>query len=227
MGKKYIREIIADHLHNSNLSLTKFAKNCDLSPSYMSQVIRNRNPTTGRPPVLTIEAYSKIANGMDISLDDLLLMLKDSPIELNRNAKGNAQIINIGDMQRHKIPLIGSVAGGEPIYDEETDLYIDGPIKASCALRLKGDSMAPTYLQGDIIYVREQPEVRSGQVAVVFLDDQCTLKHVYKSNNGLQLISDNPKYPPINVSFDDYDYIRILCVPCGYTRLYDNATVEF
>lgn len=43
MGKKYIREIITDYLHNNNLSLTKFAKKCDLSPSYMSQVIRNKN----------------------------------------------------------------------------------------------------------------------------------------------------------------------------------------
>lgn len=127
----------------------------------------------------------------------------------------------IPQMPHHRVRMVGAVAAGVPILaDEEYDVYVDAPEKADYALRIEGDSMEPTYLDGDVIYIREQPNVDDGRVAVVLVDDSATLKHVYHERDGLTLISDNHAYPPMRVSFADHDVIRILGVVVGYTRMY-------
>lgn len=128
----------------------------------------------------------------------------------------------ISAMHHQRIPLIGSVAAGEPIYDpEELGVYVEAPVDADAAITIRGDSMIPTYQDGDVVYIKCRPDVPEGAVAVVFLDNEATLKHVYKRRTGLTLISDNPAHPPIMAEFEDYDgKITIFGVPVGYTRIY-------
>ena len=133
----------------------------------------------------------------------------------------------ISSLHRQRVPLIGGVAAGEPIYDpEELGVYVDSPVDADAAITIHGDSMAPAYQDGDLVYVKCRPDVPEGTVAVVFLDDEATLKHVYKRPTGLTLISDNmAAHPPIMVEFEDYTNVRIFGVPVGYTRIY-KPTIE-
>ena len=127
----------------------------------------------------------------------------------------------ISALHRQRIPLIGGVAAGEPIHDpEELGVYVDSPVDADAAITVKGDSMAPTYLDGDVVYIKCRPNVPEGAVAVVFLDDEATIKRVYKRPTGLTLLGDNLTSPPVMVEFEDYARIRIFGVPVGYTRLY-------
>lgn len=127
----------------------------------------------------------------------------------------------LGDLHRQRVPLIGSVAAGQPIMAEQDyETFVDAPVDCDAALEVKGDSMKPTYLTGDILYIKCMSDVPDGQVAVVLLDDEATLKHVYHDPNGLTLISDNPDYPPIRAHSGEYDYIAIYGVPVGYTRIY-------
>ena len=127
----------------------------------------------------------------------------------------------ISSLHRQRIPLIGGVAAGEPIYDpEDAGVYVESPVDADAAITIHGDSMVPTYQDGDLVYVKARPDVLDGAVAVVFLDDEATLKHVYKRPTGLTLISDNPAHPPIMVEFEDYANVRIFGVPVGYTRIF-------
>lgn len=121
-----------------------------------------------------------------------------------------------------KVPLIGSVAAGTPILAEESyDAYIDCPCKADYALRISGDSMNPNYLDGDVVFIRTQDTIDyDGQVLVVLLDDSATLKHVYRQSNGLLLISDNPSYQPMFMPFDEYNTVRVLGKPVGFTRMF-------
>ncbi|HIT69207.1 MAG TPA: S24 family peptidase [Candidatus Aphodomonas merdavium] len=102
--------------------------------------------------------------------------------------------------------------------------YVDAPEKADYALEIEGDSMEPDYLDGDTIYIRQQPDVYDGGVAVVLVDDSATLKRVYHLQDGLQLVSNNPKYPPMHVSFSEHSAIRILGIVVGYTRMYRSKT---
>lgn len=127
----------------------------------------------------------------------------------------------ISALHQQRVPLIGEVAAGEPIYaPEDLGVYVDSPVEADAAITIRGDSMIPTYQDGDLVYIKARPDVPEGAVAVVFLDDEATLKHVYKRSTGLTLTSDNPAHPPIMAEFMDYNVVRIFGVPVGYTRIY-------
>ena len=130
-------------------------------------------------------------------------------------------LIRISQLHRQRIPLIGSVAAGTPILaTEHHDVFVDSPAEADYALRVQGDSMEPTYLDGDIVYIRQTDDVDDGTVGVVLCEDSATLKHIYHIDNGVQLVSDNPKYPPMIRTWPEYDTIRILGRVVGYTRMY-------
>ncbi|MBQ4088727.1 MAG: helix-turn-helix domain-containing protein [Clostridia bacterium] len=119
------------------------------------------------------------------------------------------------------VPLIGAIAAGEPILAEESwDVFVDGPRNADYALRVAGDSMEPTFLDGDIVYIRRQADVDDGSIAAVLIDDTAALKRVYHVEDGLQLVSDNRKYPPRLVAADDHGVLRILGSVVGFTRLF-------
>lgn len=123
--------------------------------------------------------------------------------------------------ESQKVPLIGKVAAGEPIMSpEDYDVFVYSPVPCDAAIEVKGDSMSPDLQDGDILYIHCQADVDDGQIAVVFLDDEALVKHVYHDPDGLTLISDNPKYPPVRARSEDYGVIRIFGVPVGQTRLY-------
>lgn len=127
----------------------------------------------------------------------------------------------ISDLHHQRIPLIGEAAAGAPIYaPEDLGVYVDSPVNADAAITVRGDSMEPTYLDGDLLYIKCVPDVPEGAVAVVFLDDEATIKHVYKRPTGLTLIGDNRASPPVMAEFSDYNNVRVFGVPVGYTRIY-------
>ena len=65
-------------------------------------------------------------------------------------------------------------------------------------VRVKGESMMPTIADGDTVLVRKQSDVENGEIAVVLIDgEDATIKRVYKSEQGITLVADNPSvYPP-------------------------------
>lgn len=159
-----------------------------------------------------------------LSVNPAWLLGEDVPMEAASPSKPlPSNLKRISDMKPQRIRLIGEVAAGEPILAEEDyEAYIDvdAPVKADYALTVRGDSMEPTYLNGDVIYIRERPDVDDGQIAVVLVDDSATLKHVYHEKNGVLLVSENPKYPPMHKTFEECDCIKILGVVVGFTRMY-------
>lgn len=115
---------------------------------------------------------------------------------------------------KKKIPLLGEIAAGQPIYaDEHIEefLPVDDEVKADFALKIKGDSMINAQINdGDIVFIRQQSDVDNGQIAAVLIDDSATLKRVYHMNGGLQLQAENPKYPPMIYGKNNCDECRIL-----------------
>jgi repressor LexA len=112
---------------------------------------------------------------------------------------------NYVPISKKKVPLIGEIAAGEPIYaDQEIEEYLpcSKEIQADLALRIKGDSMINAGIKdGDIVYIKAQDDVENGEIAAVIVDDSATLKRVYKGKDFLQLVAENPKYAPM--VFDD------------------------
>lgn len=122
---------------------------------------------------------------------------------------------------KRRIPILGHVAAGVPIMAErEYEEYEDDTYGLSCdyVLRVEGDSMEPRVMNGDIVYVRQQPDVDDGQIAVVGVDDSVTLKVVYHLPNGLQLVSLNPKYKPMIYTQSNTDYLAIIGLAVAYKR---------
>ncbi|MEF2825272.1 MAG: S24 family peptidase [Peptococcaceae bacterium] len=122
--------------------------------------------------------------------------------------------------QVRSIPLLGTIAAGAPILaDDHIEDYIEISldVKADFALRVQGDSMIDANIHdGDIVFIHQQPSVENGEIAAVMLIDEttsdgiATLKRVYKTPNGLQLIPENRNYAPIIIDQSNGEGAKIL-----------------
>lgn len=158
------------------------------------------------PNLETLEALAKI-----FSVPLSVLVERSSP-ELPAN---------VIPVTRRRIPLLGAIAAGEPIFAEQSyETYVDvgGSVHADFALEVQGDSMEPLYKNGDIVFIRKQDDVRDGQVAAVVIDDGATLKRVYHLPIGVQLMPINPAYEPMLFTAENSAVIRILGLAVGYFR---------
>ena len=125
--------------------------------------------------------------------------------------------------QTKKIPLLGSIACGEPILAEENIedfVKLDKDIPADFALRCKGDSMINARIfDGDIVYIRQQPNVENGEIAAVLIDNEATLKKVYKYPNKIVLSPCNPVYDDLIFMEEQCQTIRILGKAVAFTSI--------
>lgn len=106
-----------------------------------------------------------------------------------------------------EVPLIGNVAAGKPITAiENIDGYVtlDKSIfrgEGLFALRIKGDSMTGMgILDGDIVVIRKKQSAENGEVVVVIIDGDATLKRFIKKDGKVFLHAENPAYPDIVLS---------------------------
>ena len=67
-------------------------------------------------------------------------------------------------------------------------------------------------MDGDIVFIREQPMVNNGEIAAVIIDDEATLKRVYyyPEKQKLMLVPENTKYEPLVYIGEELEQIRIL-----------------
>lgn len=103
-----------------------------------------------------------------------------------------------------RVPLLGTIACGEPILAEsdlDTFAVVGGAIECDFALRCQGDSMINARIyDGDVVFIKKQEFVDDGTIAAVLIDDEATLKRVYKLSDGrIELRAENPLYKPIMV----------------------------
>lgn len=130
-------------------------------------------------------ALSRIADALNVSTDELLCRTEKLPPFL--------------PILKKAVPIVGEIACGEPLTAEQNiDGYADLPdgVTADFGLRCIGDSMTPTFSDGDIVLIRQQEEVQQGQIAAVGVDGSATLKRFYKNESGIVLVADNPAHPP-------------------------------
>ena len=115
-----------------------------------------------------------------------------------------------------RLPILGDIACGEPIYaEEEHESYAiaDGRLDADFCLRAQGDSMTGARIfDGDIVFIRSQSSVDNGEIAAVIINDEATLKRVYyyPEEGKLILSPENPRYAPLVYLNEELNGIKIL-----------------
>lgn len=114
-----------------------------------------------------------------------------------------------------EIPIFGHIAAGQPILVQENIEgyeYVPVSSKADFCLCVSGDSMIGARIfDGDMVYIRQQPDVENGEIAAVIIDgENATLKRVYKINSSVILHSENPKYQDMIFSKKDFKDVRII-----------------
>ena len=125
---------------------------------------------------------------------------------------------------RDAVPILGTIACGEKILAEEN---VDGRVNlpsgvaADFALRCKGDSMVPTFTDGDLVLIRRQADVGDGKIAAVLIGDEATLKRVHHLPDGVLLSPDNQAgFSPLMLRGTDAESVRILGVAVGFVRVF-------
>ena len=123
---------------------------------------------------------------------------------------------NLRPIGTKRFPILGEIACVEPIFaQEERELFVtaEDSIRADFCLVARGDSMIGARIyDGDYVFIREQPMVENGEIAAVIIGEEATLKRVYydRAHNWLQLVAENPAYPPLVYHDEQLEEIRIL-----------------
>ena len=134
--------------------------------------------------------------------------------EDNESDKSKKIPSNIFPIKLKRFPLLGEIACGKPIFcneDRESYVIAGTDIDADFCLRAHGDSMVNArIMDGDIVFIREQSTVDNGEIAAVVIEDEATLKRVYYDGKTFSLISENPAYPPIVITGEELNHIKIL-----------------
>jgi repressor LexA len=111
-------------------------------------------------------------------------------------------------------PLIGTVPAGTPVLAEENfEGYLDlndyfGRGDGTFLLRVRGESMVGAGIHdGDIVVVRYQKEVESGEIGVAFIDGEATVKRVFPAKDGsCRLQPENPEMEPISIRAGEEEF---------------------
>lgn len=199
-----------------NLTTEALSEKSGVPRGTINKLLRGetRNPTA--------QTLNRLAEALECPVAELLgrpdeipgvYRLSDGP---KRPSFESEQMLHI---HRRTIPVLGGIAAGEPILCEEEIEGVSCDCSSSCdfALRVEGDSMIGARLfDGDLVFIRRQDDVDDGQIAAVIIDGRATLKRVYHIPNGLQLLSENPRYTPMIFTFDKHDNIRILGKAVGF-----------
>ena len=145
--------------------------------------------------------------GLALEVSEAWLAGYDVPMKRNDN---------ITPIAVQRFPLLGEIACGIPkLTNEFFECYVEAGtnIQADFCLRAKGDSMINARIfDGDIVFVKSQDTVENGDIAVVLIDDEATLKRVFYHPEQSKLIlqAANPNYEPFVYVGQELQYVKIL-----------------
>lgn len=127
--------------------------------------------------------------------------------------------------ETYTVPRVGAIACGTPILAEQNiETYDAVPNRIRCDFTLvcKGDSMVGAGIEdGDVVYIRQQPEVENNEIAAVMIDGEATLKYFKRVGDMVLLSPANREYEPIVVSGENLGKVKIVGKAVGFTRFWE------
>lgn len=181
----------------NNMTMQEFADSAGLSKGYVSMLEKGVHPQNNKKIVPSISTFQKVAQVLGLSVNQLVEVVDGNQL-INISSDKSASPIGV------RIPVLGEVVAGVPI--DAVEEYLDWeeitPELAETgeffALKIKGDSMEPRIVAGDVVIVRMQPTAETGDVVIAMVngDDACC-KRFIKHDEGITLQSFNPSYTPM------------------------------
>ena len=150
-----------------------------------------------------MENYINLSKSDKLKIDESIQKLL-TPKQIEKaKEKAKETLEELKTEETYEIKLYETpVSAGEGIgrgdIEEHETIKTSNP-NANYALKVKGDSMEPMYKEGDIIFVREQDFLDSGEIGVFIYDNESYLKQYVIKEDGAYLVSLNKKYPPIKI----------------------------
>jgi repressor LexA len=153
----------------------------------------------------------EVANEFKISVkgsyDHIKALEKKKYLKCQMNRSRAIEVIFNGNEEVNKItkiPVLGNVAAGKPLFAAEN---FEGAIRLPLqflkkgkhfALNVKGDSMQDAgIIDGDIAIINHRNHADNGDIVVALIDEAVTLKRFYREKNRVMLKAENSLYPPI------------------------------
>lgn len=193
---------------DKGLSQTQLGNVLGLSTSTIS-MYENGNREPDFETLELIADYFNVDIGFILGKSDTITRVKEQSFNISK-------FPNIKPVRYKKVPLLGEIACGEPIYaNEERGAFVDcdEDIPADFCLKAHGDSMIGARIyDGDIVFVMKQSIVDNGEIAVVVIDDEATLKRLYfyPDEQMLSLRPENPAFEEIIYRGKELENVVIL-----------------
>lgn len=217
-----IVDIIIDLCNQRGWSLSEFARKLDLPKSSISRYFnKSRQLPINKINLFadTLGVSSEYLLGIKISNNDLLDIY--NKLDSKRQSKvcefASRQLDEQNGIQEEKVVYLvrgRQSAAGSMIHVDDVDAEMGVlpssivPNGANELVRITGDSMEPLIKKGSEVYLRYQPIVEDGEVAIVRVeDDGVTCKYLYRDGKNVILKSENPKYENIVVDAEKVSVI--------------------
>ena len=123
------------------------------------------------------------------------------------------------------IPIVGRVAAGLPLLAQENiedmiQLPKDWAPAGAFLLKVQGNSMEGAHiLDGDYVLVHPQQTAVNGEIVVALIGEEATVKRFHRSEDGITLKAENPKYKPIEIERDEAASFKIVGKVMGVLRV--------
>ncbi|MBQ3024831.1 MAG: repressor LexA [Spirochaetaceae bacterium] len=170
---------------------------------FISDYIENNSfPPTVRETAAHFSVSIKAIQDHFTALSKKGYLFKDEKRSRSLKVLGN---VNKKTREGYKIPVLGSVAAGKPIFCEENyedTIYLSEPFikpgNSYFALHVRGTSMINAGINdGDLAIIKQQSTANDGDIIVAIIDDSVTLKRFYKESTRIRLQAENPEFNPI------------------------------
>ena len=166
-------------------------------------------------------SHAEVAKEIGVSLSTYYRWLSGESTQIKKTKiKRLSEVLDcdvekvIEDMNKVK-PVLGRVKAGYDLWaDQDIEGYVEvgqsDAQKGDYFLRVVGDSMEGSYIyDGDLVYVQQCNNVRSGSIAIVMVDDEVTIKKVYYKEDMLILEPSNPKYETRRFTKEQVEFIPV------------------
>lgn len=209
-NKQILADNLAYYMKKKNVDRNRFCEDLGFKYSTVSEWLSAKKYPR-------IDSIEKMANYFGIVKSQLIE--KHEPFNISAVIPSN---------KIYQIPVFETVSAGFGAHAEENvidylPIVIENPydVPDMLGIKVNGNSMYPKIEDGDIIIVRKQESVDSGDIAVVMIDgEEGVVKKVLYGDDWIELHSFNPEYMPRRFEGADVERLRVVGIVKGVMKMF-------